>query len=357
MQNKRIVITGIGVVSPIGIGKDAFWQSLNEGKSGIKPITLFDVSKYQVKVGGEISDFKGEDHFPARTLINLDRAARLLLTAAKLALEDSQYEISEETTGDLGVSIGTTFAALQCSSKFDQEALKDGPRLANPSLFPNTVTNAAASRISIHYKIKGLNSTISTGMCASLDAIDYGAKAIKFHNKRMIAAGGAEDLSEQLFLGFYRAGLLKELVLGEGAGVVILEDLESAKMRKAKIYAEILSTASTYSKEKSAGMASTMSLALKRSGKTRSDITYISSNDNTDAEGIQAIKQIFGERIPEIRVRSIRPVIGESLSASGILSVIASLGAMQRDEIHTALVNTSCLSGLNTSLVLTRYSE
>lgn len=386
-QRKRVVITGIGVVSPIGIGKEKYWQAIQSGRSGIKPITLFKTDGYNVKTAGEISDFNGEDYFPARTFINLDRAARLLLTASKLALEDTRYAISEENTHDIGVSVGTTFAALQCSSQFDQEALTEGPRLANPSLFPNTVTNAAASRISIHFKIKGLNATISTGMCASLDAIDYGVKAIQFHNKKMIAAGGAEDLSEQLFLGFYKANRLAEFksggdiscpfdarrngfVLAEGAGITILEDLESARSRKTKIYGEILSVASTYSQtsngtdhQRPSAMAETMTLALTRAGLKPSNVDYICASANSAAADdavteAQAIKEVFDESASKISVISIKSLIGESFSAGGILALIAAVGAMQNNSlIKTTLINAFCISGFNTSLVFKRFSE
>ncbi len=410
MIRKRIVITGVGVVSPIGVGKEVYWKALEAGKSGIRIIKTFDIENYTNKAAGKITDFKAVDYFSAKALVNLDRAAKLVLTAAKLALEDASFKITEENTHDVGVSIGSTFAALNCSSKFDQEALTDGPRLANPSLFPNTVMNAAASRISIRFNIKGLNSTISTGMCGSLDAIDYGVKAIRLHDQKMIVAGGVEDFSEQLFLGFYKSGHLAGLkrgsqnlscpfdarrngfVLSEGAGVVILEDLESAQRRKANIYGEVLSIASTHDPhhagKSNEGMVAAMMCALKRVDLNPEDVDYICANANSSAKGdaqeIQAIKKVFGQNSFRIPVSSIKSMIGETYSSAGALSVIAVVGAMRNNflpptinyamkdpqldldyvvnksrkaKIKTALINTFCNSGLNTTLILKRYCE
>lgn len=412
MQNKRVVITGIGVVSSIGIGKDAFWQSLQDGKSGIKPVTLFDVSNLSVREAGEISDFNGKDHFSSKSLIHSDRAGQLLLTAAQSALNDARYVISEKNTYESGVSIGATFSALSCSSQFDREALSDEPRFANPALFPNTVMNAAASRISIHFKIKGMNTTISTGICAGLDAIDYAVKAIRYRGKKMIVAGGVEDLSEALFLGFYRAGLLSGITngkvvscpfdskrdgiaLSEGAGVVILEDMESAQKRGAKIYGEILAIASAYAplprnqrRSMSDGMIDAMGGTLRLAGIQPKDIDYIFANANGsiegDAEEEKAIRAVFSNEKKMPLIGSIKAIIGESLSAGGVLSLIAGAGAIENNfsparincqnvgsgqppsdfqnsksggkSIQTALVNAFCFSGLSTSAIIKRHS-
>lgn len=160
--------------------------------------------------------------------------------------------------------VGTTFGSLQSLSEFDKESVLKGPQLVNPSRFPNTVANLPASQISIYFKIKGFNTTISTGMCAGLNAIDYAVKAIEFHHRRIVLVGVVEELCEQTFLGLWSLNMLagmnngspcvsclfdlrrNGIVFGEGSGVLIFEDLESAQARGAAIYAEVLSTASNF---------------------------------------------------------------------------------------------------------------
>src|SRR3972149_3173440 len=141
-MNKKVVITGIGVLSPIGIGREAYWEGLFQGKTGFRPVTLFDTSPFRLNIAGEITDY---------------------------------------TPHSMGVSIGTTFGSLHSISQFDRSGLIEGPRFVNPSHFPNTVINSPASHVSIRFKIKGFNTTISTGFCASLDAIYYAADFIKLN--------------------------------------------------------------------------------------------------------------------------------------------------------------------------------
>jgi 3-oxoacyl-[acyl-carrier-protein] synthase II len=158
--DRKIVITGIGVLSPIGIGKDAFCEALFQGKTGFKTISLFDTSSFNVHSAGEISDFDPVSFLGKKGLRTLDRSTRLLSSAAKLAIEDAHLQIDEQNTNSIGVSIGTTFGSLHSISQFDREGLIEGPRFVNPSHFPNTVINSPASQVSIRFKIKGFNTTI-----------------------------------------------------------------------------------------------------------------------------------------------------------------------------------------------------
>ena len=146
MSNKRAVITGIGIISPIGIGKDAYWQALQEGQSGINPITLFNTSQYKVHVGGEIADFDAKAILGKKGLLDLDRATKLILGVAKLALLDAKLEIYEDNTRQTGVVVGTTCGSLESISKLNQQSYREGPRYVNPSVFPNTVGNSPASQ-------------------------------------------------------------------------------------------------------------------------------------------------------------------------------------------------------------------
>lgn len=362
MNKKRIVITGIGVVSPIGIGKKKYWQALRAGESGVRPITLFNTDSYNVKVAGEITEFDPTRHFTKRELIDLNRATALLLLASKLALKDSQIVINEDNTDDYGVSVGTTFGSLHSLSEFDKESVVKGPQLVNPALFPNTVANLPASQVSIYFKIKGFNATVSTGMCAALDAIDYAIKAIQFHGKTAVVTGALEEMCEQTFLGFYSLRYLSGyeenenviscpfdkrrngIVFSEGSGAMILEDFVAAKKRGANIYAEILSVVSNYDPFRlnrynpdGKGMINAMKLALQKAGLEPENIDYVCANANStkDADLIEAkaIKEVFGKHYKEIPVSSIKSMIGESYSAAGSLAAIASIGAIQNGFI------------------------
>jgi 3-oxoacyl-[acyl-carrier-protein] synthase II len=412
-QRKRVVITGIGVVSPIGIGKEKYWQSLKSGQSGIKPITLFNTDGYNVNVAGEITEFDPARHFSKRALIDFNRATALLILSSKLAIEDSRIDINDENTDKTGVSVGTTFGSLHSLSEFDKESVLKGPQLVNPALFPNTVANLPASQVSIYFKIKGFNATVSTGMCSALDAIDYAIKAIQWHDRKMVVTGALEEMCEQTFLGFYKLKYLSGhkkndaaiscpfdkrrngIVFSEGSGSMILEDLSSAKERNADIYAEILSVASNFDpfrlnryNPKGDGMVGSMKLALQKANLNPQDIDYICANANStqDADLIEAeaIKGVFGRYCKNVPVSSIKSMVGDSYSAAGSLAAIASIGAMrdhfippnincesidpaidlnlvidkmEERNVRTVMINSFGQNGANACLIIRKYSS
>jgi 3-oxoacyl-[acyl-carrier-protein] synthase II len=363
MKKKRIVITGLGVISPIGIGKDAFFRSLMEGKSGIKPITLFETSRCKVRTGGEITDFDPPSILGKRGLLDLDRATKLLLSSAKLLLDDSGFEITESNGPRTGVSVGTTLGSLNSISKFNRESILDGPQFANPSVFPNTVVNSPASRIGIKFKITGFNSTISTGMCSALDALEYACDFIELDRVESVIVGAVEDLSMQTFLGCHKLNYLSGLkgdglplscpfdkrrdgiVLGEGATSFLLEDLENAQRRKADVYAEILGLGSCFGPGKyykynygGEEMVRAMNMALSQADMGPADIDAIFANANStkDADKIEAkaIKDVFGKKV---LVTSIKSFLGETFSASGGFSMASAIGALSNNFIPPVL--------------------
>lgn len=356
------MITGIGTVSSIGIGKEAYWSALQKGKSGIKPITLFDTKDYKVKLAGEATDFDPTQYFfSKRELINLDRATAMLLISTSQALQDSILSVTDETTNDIGVSVGTTFGSLQSLSDFDKESVVKGPQLVNPSKFPNTVANLPASQISIYYKIKGFNATLSTGICAGLDAIDYAIKHICLYDKKAVVTSAVEEMCEQTVLGLHSLGCLSGMngsqplscpfdkrrngfVFGEGAGTLVLEDYKEAKKRKAPIYAEILGIASNFDpgrfnryNREGTGMKDCMTLALKRSNLKPKDIDLIIANANSskDADLIEAkaIREVFKKKTDDLPVTSIKSMTGETYSADGLLAVIAGIASLKQGFI------------------------
>jgi len=255
MSKKRIVITGVGVVAPNGIGKDVFWEALEKGKSGIKPITLFDTTCFKAKQAAECSDFNAGDLLGAKGLRNLDRATKLVLSAVKLCLEDADYLITDTNTHYTGVVTATTLSVINNISEFSKEAQDSGPQFVNPAAFPGTTINSPSSHISIRFGIKGFNSTVSTGYTASLDALKYAVDMIDTDRATAVLLAGVEAIFPQSYIGFskleFLAGIKGEeiccpfdrrrngIVLGEGAGVIMIEEVEAARKRNARIYAEI----------------------------------------------------------------------------------------------------------------------
>lgn len=361
MHRKRIAITGIGVISPIGIGKDQYWQNLLEGKSGFKPITLFDTADLKVRIGGEITEFNPIDILGKKGLIDLDRATTLLLSATKFAFEDSKIDLSNINSPTTGVSIGTTFGSLNSLSQFDRQSLEEGPNFVNASRFPNTVVNSPASRTAIRYGVKGPNSTISTGFCASTDALEYAVNCINSDRADRMMSGAVEEMCFQTFFGFYRLGYLSGIdnteplscpfdkrrdgiIFSEGSAVFILEDLKKAEERKTNIYAEVLGVGSNFDpfrldkfNPKGTGIIDAMKLALNNAGLKPDDIDCIFANANStqDADSIEtkAIKEVFGAQASKMPITAIKSMVGESFSSSGALATAAALGSIVKDFI------------------------
>ncbi|PIU41658.1 MAG: beta-ketoacyl-[acyl-carrier-protein] synthase II [Candidatus Omnitrophica bacterium CG07_land_8_20_14_0_80_42_15] len=413
MKDKRIVITGVGVLASNGIGKDEFWKNLENGVSGIKPVTLFDTSNIRCKLAGEISDFKPETFLGQKGLRNLDRSTKLALVTAKLAINDSGLQITEENTDDIGVSLGTTLGSVWSISEFDKEALREGPRSVNPAHFPNTVMNSPASQISIWFNIKGFNTTISSGFASSLDAIGYAMNFLELGRVKAVLAGGVEELCIQTYLGFYKIGHLagsrpgkqeincpydkrrNGIALGEGTSILVLEELEHAKKRNAKIYGEVLGYGSVFDPKsrniynpKGDGAADAMIEAINDAGLEPKNIDYISSTANStldcDVMETRAIKKVFGKKAYKIPISSIKSIIGECFSAAGVLNVAGSVFTLQEDiipptinydiqdkrcdleyvtnkkkskKVNKILVNSDTPTGVNSSVVVGKYEE
>lgn len=359
-MDRRIVITGLGVLASTGIGKNEFWAGLKEGRSGMKPITLFDMSTCRTKLGGEISDFKPEEILGVKGLRNLDRTTKLTLCAAQLALDDAgiKYPLAESETDEFGVSLGSTMGSVRSISEFDKEALRNGPRSVNPALFSNTVMNSPASHTNIRFNIQGFSSTISAGFCSSVDAIYYAMNMLELYDYKVVLAGGVEEMCEQTYKGFHKIGHLagsrtsKEevncpydkrrngIMFGEGASIVMLEELEHAKKRNAKIYAQILGYGTCFDPNsrniyspKAQGATEAIKNCLDDARIGTSDIGYISASGNStldcDYMETNAIKNVFGNRAKKIPVSSIKSMIGESFSASSGLNLAASLGVLE----------------------------
>ncbi len=363
--NKRVVITGVGVIAPNGIGKEAFWKALKEGRSGIAPATLVDTKYFKSKTAGECNRFNAEEFLGTKGLRNLDRATKLVCSAAKLALDDASLAITEDSSYDTGVVTATTLSIAQDLAQFSREQVQVGARFVNPALFPPTTMNFPSSQLSIRYKIKGFNTTISTGYIAGLDALKYAMEFIRLGRAKTVLVAGVESLSFSNFVAFYKVGFLagirgeelscpfdirhNGIVLGEGASVLVLEDEEHALKRKANIQAEVLSVTNSFDAFRTVkytpqaiGLQRSMGVALSRASLSEEDIDYICASANSvlqhDILETEAIKKVFNIYASKIPVSSIKSMIGETVSAAGGLQVAAAIGAI-RDEFIPPTIN------------------
>jgi len=412
MNEKRVVITGLGVICSIATGKEAFFEAVFKGASGVRPVSLFDTSSYNVKKAAEVVDFEPQNILGPKGLRVMDRCAKLVNCAAKLCLDDASLIVTDENSCDIGVAIGATLGGIKSMSDFDAEALKEGPQYVNPALFPNTVINSPASQISIRFNIKGFNATISTGFSSGLESFVYAANFIKQGRVKAALAGGVEEFCEQFFLGFYRTKYLagqnpdtlevscpfdsrrNGVILGEGASVVMLEDLDSALSRGARIYGEIKGFGAAYSAYRigkfeplAKGLKVSMQSALDKSGLVPGDIDYVCSgaNSTVDADRLEtkAIKDVFKDCAKRLPVSALKSMLGECFSASGALQVASSVASLERQSIaatinylkkdkecdldyvansarnakvRNILVNSFGPSGCNASAVISKYA-
>lgn len=405
MANKGIVITGIGVIAPNGIGRDAFSEAIFGGVSGIRPISIFDTSAYPAKNAGEVRGFDAQQILGPKGLRTLDRTTRLSLSAAKLAMDDAGLLVDEKNSREVGVSLASTLGCLKSVCDFDKEALKDGPRYVNPALFPNTVLNSAASQISIRFNIKGFNSTISTGFSAGIDALGYAADLLRDGRARIVLAGGVEEFCLETFLGFYKTGLLAGLsgrpeiscpydlrrngvILGEAAAMLVLERLDSALERKSRIYGQLKGYGTSFAPSADIGLRRAMQGALQGAGMEAAAIDYICAAANSsrglDAAEASAVREVFSADGEKAAVSSIKSMIGECYSASGALQAAAGLLAIEKQavppginyqepdpacglnyivnkakscKIDNVLINASCPGRTSSSLVISRFSQ
>ncbi|MFA5276640.1 MAG: beta-ketoacyl-[acyl-carrier-protein] synthase family protein [Candidatus Omnitrophota bacterium] len=408
-MHKRIVITGLGIISPIGIGREEFWKALEEGRSGIKSITRFDTNEFKAKLAGEVSDFKPADFLGEKVTKDFNRTTRFLCSAAKLALEESGLTINEENTDDFGVCTGTTLSSLWNIAEFDREVIKDGPLFTNVALFPGTVVNAASSQVSILFNVQGFNATISTGFTSSLDALKYAVDFIKLGRAKAVILGAVETLATANFIGFYNLGFLagikgeeiscpfdkrrNGIILSEGAAVVIIEDAEYAEKRKARILAEIKGVSTYFDayrmgryQSEAKGLKESMKGALKNSRLKTSDISYIAAAANSVVEQDKletyAIKEVFSRLAHKVPVSSIKSNLGELFSAAGLMQMASAVGSINRNfipatinyrikdpecdldyvtnrsrqtKVNNILINNSGPGGNNASCVVSRY--
>jgi len=346
----RICITGIGVVSPIGIGKEEFLSSLKDGKSGIEEIKEFDTHFSRSKKGGMVLNFHPKDFIPAAKIRRLDRASQFAIAAAKLALADGKFSVTQENSSRVGIVLGSGFCGLSSSEEFHRGQVLKGFLDLNPMLFPNTVPNAPSSYVSIELGIQGVNSTLVQSFCTAEAAIFFACDQLQKGKADLILTGGVDELSEFLFRGFSELQLLATdegqgekscpydkmrngLVLGEGAGLLVIENEEHARARGVRIYGYILSYSFVGKSSQGDGsedLGRSIKMALE--GKEGVPIDYLSGAGNSskvlDALEAKGIKKTLTHQYLQLPASSIKSMTGEGI-ASGGMRMVANVLSME----------------------------
>jgi len=344
MESKRVVITGMGVFCSIGKNVQEFLQSLREGLTGIGPITLFDTSKYPSKIGAEIRDYRPEEFFEKKDLKRLSRTDQFALIAAEEAMRDSG--INSYPLEAVGICLGAGAGGMFEAESYHREVLLKGK--SKPSLILPFVPSFTTNRVAKRFRFSGPLTTITTACSSSATSIGYGADLIRYGKARAVLCGGSDALSELTFGGFnslramdplpckpfdkQRAGMS----LGEGAAILVLEELGGALRRRAKIYTEFLGygiggEAYHITAPEPTGMMETriMEEALKESRVKPSEVDYINAHGTgtplNDKVETVSIKRVFGERAYSIPVSSIKSMVGHCLGSAGAIEAVASI--------------------------------
>ncbi|MBS1234508.1 MAG: 3-oxoacyl-[acyl-carrier-protein] synthase [Nitrospirae bacterium] len=351
-MNNRVAITGLGVISSIGIGWQEFWDSLIKGKSGISPVKSFDTSNHFTHNGGEVHNFRPVAFIQQEKLTMLSRATQLGLAAAKLALKDARLYDEEISHMKIGTCVGTTFGSIQSIEDINNRLLKN--EKINKDMAYQLPTHTTPAIIARELNLNGPNFMLSTACSAGNYAIGYGYDLISSGRANIIIAGGSDPFSRIAFTGFNQFSAVapekcqpfdknrKGMMVAEGAGVLVIESLENALKRSAPIYAEILGYGlscdafhmTTSSVE---GITACMKKAILQADIRTEDVDYISAHgtgtQTNDRNECAAIKEIFGHRYPQIPVSSIKSMLGHTMGAASALEAIACALSATHDMI------------------------
>ena len=368
MSRRRVVITGLGVVSSIGLGKEAFWRALLAGQSGIKRIRSFDASLYASQIAGEILDFPAEEFFPCGAISRLSRASQLALVASQMALEDAHFDCKIRETDRIGTVIGTALGGAEVYENQLRRLIEtNNPRRVHPWSVPLIMANAPAAEIAIRYGLKGPNMTISTACSSGAHAIGYALDLIRSGRVDIMMAGGTEAcIVPGVVAGFNSLRALSMhnneperasrpfdrtrdgFAIGEGAGVLILETLESAKQRDVHIYAEVAGYAAAceachivHPETTGTEEARVMELALKDAEIPIGQVDYINTHGTStvlnDLTETNAIKKLFGPHAYRISLNSTKSMIGHTIGAAGAVEAIVCALTLQRKVLHPTI--------------------
>jgi 3-oxoacyl-[acyl-carrier-protein] synthase II len=362
----RVVITGLGAVTPIGIGVEEFWNGIREGKCGVDSITRFDASDYKVKIAAEVKDFVPENYMEKREVRKLDRYCQFALAAAKEAVEHSELNLDEIDSERFGVILGSGVGGLKTLEDEHEKLLNKGPKRVSPFLIPMMISNLAVGNVAIKYGAKGISNTIVTACASGSNAIGEAFRNIKHGYSDIILAGGTEaGITPIALAGFANLTALSTtedpkrasipfdkdrngFVMGEGAGILILESLEHAQKRGAKIYGEIVgygATCDAYHITSPApdgeGAARAIKAALNEGNIKAEDVSYVNAHGTStpynDKFETAAVKSALGEHAYKIPMSSTKSMIGHLLGASGAVEAVACIKSLEDQFVHATV--------------------
>ncbi len=360
---RRVVVTGLGMLSPLGNSPESTWQNLLLGKSGISDITHFDTTEYPTRFAGLVKDFDAEDYMARKDAKKMDLFIQYGVAAGVQAINDSGLEINEENAQRIGVAVGSGIGGLGLIEENHAKLLKSGPRKLSPFFVPSTIINMISGHLSIKFGMKGPNISIVTACTSGVHNIGHAARMIAYGDADAMVAGGAEKASTTLGMGGFGAARAMStrndapqqasrpwdkdrdgFVLGDGAGVLVLEEYEHAKARGAKIYAELAGFGMsgdayhmTSPPADGAGAALAMSNAINDAKVNKTEIGYINAHGTSTPAGdiaeTNAVKSVFGESAHQVMVGSTKSMTGHLLGAAGAIEAIFSIQALVNSAV------------------------
>ena len=414
MKN-RVVITGLGAVTPIGIGKDEFWKGLLEGRNGIEKITRFDPTEYGAQIAGEVKDFEPADFIDKKEAKRMDRYAQFAVAAAKMAIEDAKLDLEKENKERIGTYIGAGIGGIETMHNQYEKFFAKGPSRISPFFIPMMIANLAAGHVAIQFGLHGPSECVVTACATGTNCIGDAFRVIQRGDADAMLAGGTEaSISPAAVAGFAAMKALcmdhnddpahasrpfdknrSGFVMGEGAGIVMLESLEHAKARGAHIYAEVVgygANSDAYHMTSPAPhgtyQAKCMQLALDDAGMKASEVDYVNAHGTSthlnDEGESEAIKAVWGEAAKDVSVSSIKSMTGHLLGAAGGVEAIATALTVENDmmpptvnyetpdegldldyvpnqakakTVRAAMSNSFGFGGHNACLLLKKYAE
>lgn len=360
---KRVVITGLGAITPIGIGKENFWNSLLEGKSGIGYITKFDAGNHDAKIAAEVKDFNPTDFLDKKEAKRMDRMSQFAVVGAKLALEDGEIDLDSLNRDRIGAIIGSGIGGIDTLENEVIKYTEKGPSRVSPLFIPMMIANMAAGQVSMNFGLKGASMTITTACASATHAIGESFRMIKYGTHDMVVTGGTEaSITPVAVAGFCSMKALSTnnddpskacrpfdknrdgFIMGEGSGILVLEELEHALKRGAKIYAEIVGYGATSDAfhitqpdPEARGASNAMRIALEEGNVNPEDIGYINAHGTStyfnDKLETLAIKTVFKEHAYKINISSTKSMTGHLLGAAGGIEAIATAMALKEGKV------------------------
>jgi 3-oxoacyl-[acyl-carrier-protein] synthase II len=411
-KNRRVVVTGMGAITPIGNSVEEFWNGIKEGKTGFGPITYFNTADYRCKLAAEVKDFDPAQYMDKKSARRMEQFCQFAVAAAGQAISDAGLDMEQEDPYMVGCSVGSGIGSLQAMEREYDRLKEKGPGRVGPMLVPLMISNMAAGNVSIAYGLKGKSLNVVTACATGTHSIGEAYRTIQYGDADVMIAGGTESSITPIGIaGFSALTALsfsedperasipfdKErngFVMGEGSAIVVLEELEHAKRRGAKIYAELTGYGCssdayhiTSPAEDGSGAATAMLNALKDGGVAPEELTYINahgtSTHHNDLFETRAIKLAFGEHAYDLKINSTKSMVGHLLGAAGAVEFVTCVKEIQEGYIHRtvglreteeeldlnycrdsykeevpyALTNSLGFGGHNASLLLKKYTE